>query len=149
MNLKLKRLVRTHSSEQYALFDLDQMNAEHQPTTIGKLDIHYTDEGMYGTILLWDDLSRAKGSTERKELVQILLDEISTPMGVPNEYVFEFFVPTLDEYEVIHNVGLDSTEDEYGLTEDKLLDEAEHSDLSIEQLAPDKAETESTVEPVF
>lgn len=106
MNLKLKRLVRTNSSEQYALFDLDQMNADHQPTTIGKLDMHYTNEGMYGTILLWDDVSREMGIAERKDLVQILLDEISTPMGVPNEYVFEFFAPTLDEYEVIHNVGL-------------------------------------------
>lgn len=149
MNLKLKRLVRTHSSEQYALFDLDQMNADHQPTTIGKLDIHYTDEGMYGTILLWDEVSRAKGSTERKELVQILLDEISTPMGVPNEYVFEFFAPTLDEYEVIHNVGLESTEDESGLIEDNLPDEAEYSDLSIDQLDPDAAEVERTAEAAF
>lgn len=111
MNLKLKRLVRTTSSEQYALFDLNQINADHQPTTIGKLDMHYTAEGIYGTILLWDDVSRAMDLTQRKELVQILLDEISTPMGVPNEYVFEFFAPTLDEYEVIHNVGLEVDEE--------------------------------------
>jgi hypothetical protein len=26
-------------------------------------------------------------------------------MGVPNEYVVEFFAPNLDEYEVYHNVG--------------------------------------------
>lgn len=114
MNLKLKRLVRTNSSEQYALFDLNQINADQQPTTIGKLDMHYTNEGIYGTILLWDDVSRAMDLTQRKELVQILLDEISTPMGVPNEYVFEFFAPTLDEYEVIHNVGLEVVEDEEG-----------------------------------
>lgn len=118
MNLKLKRLVRTTSSEQYALFDLDQINADNQPTTIGKLDMHYTSEGMYGTILLWDDVSREMGIAERKDLVQILLDEISTPMGVPNEYVFEFFAPTLDEYEVIHNVGLDEVEDDYSPDEE-------------------------------
>lgn len=112
MNLKLKRLVRTTSSEQYALFDLNQINAEQQPTTIGKLDMHYTNEGIYGTILLWDDVSRAMDLSQRKELVQILLDEISTPMGVPNEYVFEFFAPTLDEYEVIHNVGLELANEE-------------------------------------
>ena len=54
MNLKLKRLVRTSSSEQYALFDLDQLTGEQRPMTIGKLDLHYTGEGVYGTLLLWD-----------------------------------------------------------------------------------------------
>ena len=29
------------------------------------------------------------------------------PMGVPNEYVVEFFAPTLDAYEVFHNVAID------------------------------------------
>jgi len=124
MNLKLKRLVRTNSSEQYALFDLDQMDDAYQPTTIGKLDMHYTNEGIYGTILLWDDVSRDMAIEQRKDLVQILLDEISTPMGVPNEYVFEFFAPTLDEYEVIHNVGLD------------VMDEPTEGDASVTDHAP-------------
>ncbi len=107
MNLKLKRLVRTNSSEQYALFDLDQVDAEDQlPLTIGKLDLHYTGEGVYGTILLWDDTTRQLKPTQRQEFIYALLDEISQPMGVPNEYVVEFFAPTLDQYEVFHNVGL-------------------------------------------
>jgi hypothetical protein len=62
LNLKLKRLVRTSSSEQYALFDLDQVDGSHQPMTIGKLDLHYTGEGTYGTILLWDAGSRQLSS---------------------------------------------------------------------------------------
>jgi hypothetical protein len=107
VNLKLKRLVRTHSSEQYALFDLDQVDAEDQlPLTIGKLDLHYTGEGVYGTILLWDDTTRQLKAAQRQEFIYTLLDEISQPMGVPNEYVVEFFAPTLDQYEVFHNVGL-------------------------------------------
>jgi hypothetical protein len=107
VNLKLKRLVRTSSSEQYALFDLDQVDAEDQlPLTIGKLDLHYTGEGVYGTILLWDEATRQLKPTQRQEFIYALLDEISQPMGVPNEYVVEFFTPTLDQYEVFHNVGL-------------------------------------------
>ena len=107
MNLKLKRLVRTGSSEQYALFDLDQVDAEDQlPLTIGKLDLHYTGEGVYGTILLWDETTRQLKPAQRQEFIYALLDEISQPMGVPNEYVVEFFAPTLDQYEVFHNVGL-------------------------------------------
>ena len=110
MNLKLKRLVRTPSSEQYALFDLDQADADHLPATIGKLDLHYTSEGMYGTLLLWDDTIRHLRPQIRRDFVHALLAELAQPMGVPNEYVVEFFAPTLEHYEVIHNVeveGLD------------------------------------------
>ena len=107
MNLKLKRLVRTISSEQYALFDLDQVDAEQQPLTIGKLDLHYTNEGMYGTILLWDEASRGLQPTAREHFIRALLNEISQPMGVPNEYVVEFFAPGLESYALFHNVDLE------------------------------------------
>lgn len=115
MNLKLKRLVRTSSSEQYALFDLDQVDEEDQlPLTIGKLDLHYTGEGVYGTILLWDEMTRQLKPAQRQAFIYALLDEISQPMGVPNEYVVEFFAPALDQYEVFHNVGLGDEEDAAG-----------------------------------
>jgi hypothetical protein len=105
VNLKLKRLVRTPSSEQYALFDLDQTDSSGLPMTIGKLDLHYTAEGVYGTILLWDDASRRLTPGQRSAFLRALLGEVTQPMGVPNEYVVEFFAPNLDEYEVYHNVG--------------------------------------------
>jgi hypothetical protein len=110
MNLKLKRLVRTQSSEQYALFDLDQLTQEQQPMTIGKIDLHYTGEGVYGTILLWDESSRQFRPAQRRGFIHALLSEITQPMGVPNEYVVEFFAPTLALYEVFHNVAM--TEEE-------------------------------------
>lgn len=105
MNLKLKRLVRTPSSEQYALFDLEQVDADGMPMTIGKLDLHYTGEGVYGTVLLWDEASRRLAPTQRSAFIHALLGEVVQPMGVPNEYVVEFFAPTLADYEVMHNVG--------------------------------------------
>ncbi len=111
MNLKLKRLVRTSSSEQYALFDLDQMDSKQQPITIGKLDLHYTAEGVYGTLLLWDDVSRQLTFVQRQEFIRALLDEVVQPMGVPNEYVIEFFNPQLENYEVFHNVAIDDDDD--------------------------------------
>lgn len=112
MNLKLKRLVRTPASEQYALFDLDQLDGSGQPATIGKLDLHYTNEGMYGTLLLWDESIRAMAAGVRRTFVRALLADLAQPMGVPNEFVVEFFAPSLDLYDVIHNVGLDDDEDE-------------------------------------
>lgn len=105
MNLKLKRLVRTPSSEEYALFDLDQVTVDGAPMTIGKLDLHYTGEGVYGTLLLWDDASRQLTPAQRSAFINALLGEIAEPMGIPNEYVVEFFAPTLENYQVFHNVG--------------------------------------------
>ena len=105
MNLKLKWLVRTPSSEEYALFDLEQVTAENVPMTIGKLDLHYTGEGVYGTVLLWDEASRRLTAAQRRSFISALLAELAQPMGVPNEYVIEFFAPTLEQYEVFHNVG--------------------------------------------
>lgn len=107
MNLKLKRLVRTQSSEQYALFDLDQVDSEAQPATIGKLDLHYTGEGVYGTILLWDEVTRQLKRAQRHDLISALLNELTQPMGVPNEYVVEFFMPQLEQYELFHNVAVE------------------------------------------
>lgn len=121
MNLKLKRLVRTHSSEQYALFDLDQTDSNRQPLTIGKLDLHYTGEGTYGTILLWDEASRRLRPEHRRLFIQALLSELVLPMGVPNEYVVEFFAPNLNGYEVFHN--LDDEADD--LDEDEVEPNAE------------------------
>ena len=116
MNLKLKRLVRTHSSEQYALFDLTQADEEDRPLTIGKLDLHYTGEGTYGTLLLWDMDSRQIEAERRRMFVRALLSELVLPMGLPNEFVVEFFAPTLDEYEVFHNLD-EGTEGRAGASE--------------------------------
>lgn len=112
MNLKLKRLVRTASSEQYALFDLDQLDDERQPMTIGKLDLHYTGEGTYGTLLLWDEASRQLKPSHRQFFIQALINELALPMGVPNEYVVEFFAPDLNTYEIFHNLDEDEEDDE-------------------------------------
>lgn len=116
MNLKLKRLVRTNSSEQYALFDLTQTDEEDQPLTIGKLDLHYTGEGTYGTLLLWDMALQQIETDRRRIFVRALLSELVLPMGLPNEFVVEFFAPSLDEYEVFHNLD-DVTDSSAGATE--------------------------------
>jgi hypothetical protein len=111
--------VRTQSSEQYALFDLDQVDTNRQPLTIGKLDLHYTGEGTYGTILLWDEASRRLKPEQRKLFIQALLSEMVMPMGVPNEYVVEFFTPDLEGYEVFHNLDDEADEvDEEDLVAD-------------------------------
>jgi len=137
MNLKLKRLVRTNNSEQYALFDLDQFDDNEQPLTIGKIDLHYTGEGVYGTLLLWDETTLQLRPDQRRNFVNAILDEISQPMGVPNEYVIEFFMPMLDYYELFHNVDLEVEEEEFA------DEEVAESDVPIEQQNGHTARPES------
>jgi hypothetical protein len=108
MNLKLRRLVRTPSSEQYALFDSDRTDANYDPLSIGKLDLHYTSEGIYGTFLLWKQTIEGLSPDQLHALVEATLQEISEPMGLPVFYAIEFFSPELESYKLYSN----ETEDE-------------------------------------
>jgi hypothetical protein len=103
MNLKLRRLVRTVSSEQYALFDLDQTDANYDPRSIGKLDLHYTADGTYGTCLLWQDAITGMPEDQIHSLVEATVQELCEPMGVPAFYAVEFFSPDLKGYRLHSN----------------------------------------------
>ena len=102
MNLKLRRLVRTPASEQYALFDLDRTNDNYDPLSLGKVDLHYTDEGVYGTFLLWQEAVGHLPPEQVDLLVETLLREMCEPMGLPAFYAVEFFSPDLESY-VLHS----------------------------------------------
>jgi len=104
MNLKLRRLVRTPSSEQYALHDTDQEGEDQQPVCVGKLDLHYTEDGTYGTLLLWRDACTGVAPDKIEVTVQALLDGLAEPMGVSGEYVIERFLPPLETYKVYSNM---------------------------------------------
>lgn len=149
MNLKLKRLVRTNTSEQYALYDLDQSDRDDQPLIIGKVDLHYTGEGVYGTLLLWDEATRRLRPPQRRAFVNAILGEITQPMGVPNEFVVEFFMPSLDHYELFHNVGVDEENDSD--MDEEIDADAETEYTDTEEIDPDdldeaETDTEASVE---
>ena len=103
MNLKLRRLVRTPSSEQYALFDLDQTDSNYDPLSIGKLDLHYTSDGIYGTFLLWQDASSDLPAEQVRALVETTVQELCEPLGVPAFYAVEYFSPNLRSYALHSN----------------------------------------------
>jgi hypothetical protein len=103
MHLKLRKLVRTPSSEQYALFDLDQTDANYDPLSIGKLDLHYTDVGIYGTFLLWKKAIAGLPADQVQALVEATIQELCEPMGVPAFYAVEFFSPELESYTLHSN----------------------------------------------
>jgi hypothetical protein len=103
MNLKLRRLVRTPYSDQFALFDLDKTDASYDPVSIGKLDLHYTADATYGTFLLWNKAIEGLPQDQIRHLVEITLQELCEPMGVPAFYAIEFFAPHLGTYVLHHN----------------------------------------------
>ena len=103
MNLKLRRLVSTPSSEQYALFDSDRTDDNYDPLSIGKLDLHYTSDGIYGTFLLWEDVADELPPDQVRVLVEATLQEVSEPMGLPAFYAVEYFSPHLKTYDLHSN----------------------------------------------
>lgn len=105
MNLHKKRLVRTMQSEQYALFDLDRTDVNLDPVSIGKLDLHFTAEGTYGTLLLWKEIIAPLDDSRRDSLIDSVLAELSATMGLNPEYALEVFAPELSEYELYSNMS--------------------------------------------
>ena len=103
MNLKLKRLVRTPSSEEYALFDLDQVTLDGAPVTIGKFDLHYTGEGVYVTILLSDEASPPLTTPSPPAFTPAPLAGIRHPQGNTNKSRFNIFLPPLSIHKVCSN----------------------------------------------
>jgi hypothetical protein len=110
MKLQLKRIVRTLQSEQYALFDLDQLDEESLPLSLGKVDLHYTAEGTYGTLLLWRVYLGHFSDEALRLFVQEVMDEFSAPMGVPGEFLIECVFVDEQDYKVYSNM-LDTRED--------------------------------------
>lgn len=112
MNLKLRRLVRTPSSEQYALFDPDRTDENYDPLSIGKLDLHFAADGIYGTFLIWEQAIAGLPLEQIEALVEATMLELSEPMGLPAFYAVEFFSPNLETYKLHSNESAGETGDE-------------------------------------
>jgi hypothetical protein len=136
MNLHKKRLVRTPSSEEYALFDLDRTDANLDPVSLGKLDLHFSADGTYGTLLLWKEAFIGLNPTRREILIDTLLAELTSTMGIHADYALELFVPELSSYELHSNIVDESLVDEG--------DSAEGQDTAAEdEPTPDELEDKS------
>jgi len=89
MKLLFRRILRTLHSEQYALYDHEQLDEEQLPLSLGKVDLHYASEAIFGTMLLWAPCFAEYSSEELRSFVQEVMDEFSSPMGVPDEFFVE------------------------------------------------------------
>jgi hypothetical protein len=118
MNLKLRRSARTPHSEEISIFDADVKDENEEPMNIGKLDVHYVEDQIVGTLLVWAEYAGRLNADQRTDLIDEILDEVSEPLGVSAEYGIEVYYPRLEQHEFVSNY--DEFEDE-----DDLIDEFE------------------------
>lgn len=105
MNVKLQCVVRTLTSEEIVIRDLDQSDRDGSPRTIGKLDIHYTEEGVYGTLLLWPEVVESVGKDDLDSFIQEnIIDELTSPIGVAETYNIELYSPDMRRYKLYSNL---------------------------------------------
>jgi hypothetical protein len=105
MNIKLQRVVRTPTSEEIVLRDLDEQDREGSARTIGKLDLHYAEEGVYGTLLLWPEVvATMSGAALDSFVEENIINEVSGLIGVAETYNIELYSPDMKRYKLYSNL---------------------------------------------
>ncbi len=118
MRIKIKRRIRTANSEQWSLFNTEELDDTGEPSNIGKVDIHYDPDMIYVTLLLWSEVTEELEETTIQRIIDDIIDEVTEPVGVPADYSLEFFTPSLSSYRFKTNYeeeeDLEDEEDEEG-----------------------------------
>jgi hypothetical protein len=138
MNIKLKRVVRTPHSEEIAIFDTDTRDENEAAVNIGKLEVHYLEDQVVGTLLLWQEFTRGFSATHPSgsdltmdDVIDRILSEVTEPLGVAGEYGIEIYYPSVNSqgfvsnYAVADDEGDYDEEDEYAATEGEEYEEEE------------------------
>lgn len=131
MNLKLKCIARTANSEQVALFDADTRDESGNAVNLGKLDIHFADDQVIGTLLIWQEYATGFNRTHAAgsdytidNLIDDILTEATEPLGVPGEYGIEVYYPSVLNHTFVSNYSDEDAEEgaesasEYGEDEE-------------------------------
>jgi hypothetical protein len=124
MRLRVTRRIRTANSEQWTLFDADRRDVQGDMENIGKIDLHYDEELVYCTLLLWKEFVANLGDDTVQAIVDDLMDEVTAPIGVPALYSLDFFTPSLSDYKFVTN------DEDYEAEED---DEDEDAEVAGEE----------------
>jgi hypothetical protein len=133
MNIKLKRAVRTPHSEEIDIFDADIRDEHDEAVNIGKLEVHYLDDQVAGTLLIWQEfaegLNRSQGGrVTLDDVIDAILTEITEPVGVSSEYGIEIYFPSV----INHQFASHYAEDEEVAEGEIAVDEAYEDDSEPE-----------------
>ncbi len=135
MNIKLKRVVRTPHSEEIAILDMDTRDENDAAVNVGKLEVHYLEDQIVGTLLVWQEYAEGfnrlhppGSSYTMDDLIEEVLSEVVSPIGVSSEYGIEIYYPSVINHSFASNYS-DEDEAEYGeYSEDENEDEDEDED---------------------
>ncbi len=129
MKLKLHRTVRTESSEEIYIYDLDLNDEAGEPMDIGKMDVHYTADQIVGTVLFWKDWHGGEaGGSNLQEIVDEVLEELAEPLGVSGEYDMEYYICDRDSRQFVSNI-----DDEFDFEDEAEFDEDEFDDADEDE----------------
>lgn len=138
MNLKLKLVARTSNSEQIAIFDADSRDENDNAVNIGKLDLHFVDDQIVGTLLIWDEYAQGfnrlhgPGSDENMDtLIDTILTEATDPLGIPSEYGIEVYYPSVMNHSFVSNYA--DEDEETGQAEGDEEDEEDSESNDFER----------------
>ena len=134
MNIKMKRVVRTPSSEEIAIFDTDTRDETEAAVNIGKLEVHYLEDQVVGTLLLWQEFMRGFAATyppgsdlTMDDVIDQILSEVTDALGVPGEDGIEVYYPSVSNQGFVSNYAVaddeDEDETEYAATEGEEFEE--------------------------
>src|SRR4051794_17701533 len=125
MNLKYRRSTRTSHSEEIAIFDMENRDEEGEPIDIGKIDVHYADDQVSGTLLIWSEYALAFSQAHSSDgvtiadLIQEVIDEVTEPVGVAEDYGIEVYYPPRERSEFFSSFDEDEELDEFDEYEDE------------------------------
>lgn len=110
MNLKLKRTIRTPYSEEINVFDAEMLDANNEASSIGKVTLHYLDDQIVGTLLIWQEyatgfnrLHPPGSEVSMDDLIDSILSEVSEPLGLPSDYGIEVYFPLVSNQQFVSN----------------------------------------------
>src|SRR4029453_17338331 len=117
MNIKLKRAVRTPHSEEIDIFDTDTRDEAGDAVNIGKLEVHYLDDQVVGTLLIWQEYSQGFNQMQGSDLtmddlIDAILTEVTEPIGVSSEFGIEIYFPSVINHSFASNYPEDDEGDE-------------------------------------
>lgn len=146
MNIKLKRVVRTPHSEEIDIIDSDIHDENDQPVNIGKLEVHYLDDQVVGTLLIWQEFAQGYSRTQgangvMDDLIEAILSEVTEPIGVSSEYGIEIYFPSVINHSFASHYS-EEDEDEEGSDdesgeEDESGAEDNHQSVTQHKQPPD------------
>jgi hypothetical protein len=151
MNIKLKRAVRTPHSEEIDIFDGDIHDEHNEAVNIGKLEVHYLEDQVVGTLLIWQEFAEGFNRTQGShvlmdDLIEAILSEVTEPIGVSSEYGIEIYFPSVINHQFASHYSEDeesegdeagSDDEEYDEEESEPESEHDQEDIAGEKQPPD------------